>query len=404
MTLDTIYTAILSGTAFVCLGLAVTLYKTDVVAETVPFKILKRSKVLAGNIAMITMVLCILLLSYDVTASDSVQMKCTLLTLFYAMGIQWCWMVIPLIAPDYLTKKMVIRDASIFVSAIVIAYFITYGLEINNKFVGIAFAVVFVSHCGFWVMRFGKLYRRAMFSLAEEYSDYVFLYIDWTYDASLAIIVFSLSGVLLCYSDKITIAVFFFFAALAYFYVVQALNKYQIHAERLYLGLKKSEEEKAEQANKNNFAATPNKEDATGKAEEETENADTSKSADKAAEKGTMDEESPIAQRIKKWIDEEGYLQAGLTLNDIANKIGTNRTYVSRFINTTYQCTFFEFIAELRVEKIKKMLTEDPEKELEYLSNTCGFSSSSHMSSTFKKITGETLNEFRSKIKKEREE
>ena len=115
-------------------------------------------------------------------------------------------------------------------------------------------------------------------------------------------------------------------------------------------------------------------------------------------------EESPIAQRIKKWIDEEGFLQPGLTLNDIANKIGTNRTYVSGFINTTYHSTFFEFIANLRVEKIKKMLMENPDKELEYLSNTCGFSSSSHMSSTFKKITGETLNEYRKRIKKSMEE
>jgi transcriptional regulator GlxA family with amidase domain len=58
----------------------------------------------------------------------------------------------------------------------------------------------------------------------------------------------------------------------------------------------------------------------------------------------------------------------------------------------------------LRVEKIKKMLKENPDKELEYLSNTCGFSSSSHMSSTFKKITGETLNEYRKRIKKSMEE
>ena len=64
----------------------------------------------------------------------------------------------------------------------------------------------------------------------------------------------------------------------------------------------------------------------------------------------------------------------------------------------------FEFIANLRVEKIKKMLMENPDRELEYLSNTCGFSSSSHMSSTFKKITGETLNEFRKRIKNSMEE
>lgn len=399
MTLDAIYTAILSGTAFVSLGLATTLYRTDVVADTVPFKILKRSKMLAGNIAFITAALCFLLLFFDITVGSSVGLKCIVLSLFYAMGIQWCWMVIPLVAPDYLTKKMVIRDASIFIISVLITNLITNVLGINNRFIGIALGVVFVAHCSFWVMKFGKLYRRAMFSLEEEYSDYVFLYIDWTYDASLAIIVFSLSGVLLCYSDKITIAVFFFFAALAYFYVVQSLNKYQIHAERLYLGLKKKAEERSKDAVKSGFVSTPSLKDDRIKPED-AENGVLTKPSDK----NVIGEESPIAQRIKKWVDEEGFLQPGLTLNDIANKIGTNRTYVSRFINATYQCTFFEFIAQLRVEKIKKMLTTDPEKELEFLSNTCGFSSSSHMSSTFKKFTGETLNEFRSKIRKQRGE
>lgn len=399
MTLDAIYTAILSGTAFVSLGLATTLYRTDVVADTVPFKILKRSKMLAGNIAFITAALCFLLLFFDITVGSSVGLKCIVLSLFYAMGIQWCWMVIPLVAPDYLTKKMVIRDASIFIISVLITNLITNVLGINNRFIGIALGVVFVAHCSFWVMKFGKLYRRAMFSLEEEYSDYVFLYIDWTYDASLAIIVFSLSGVLLCYSDKITIAVFFFFAALAYFYVVQSLNKYQIHAERLYLGLKKKAEERSKDAVKSGFVSTPSLKDDRIKPED-AENGVLTKPSDK----NVIGEESPIAQRIKKWVDEEGFLQPGLTLNDIANKIGTNRTYVSRFINATYQCTFFEFIAQLRVDKIKKMLTTDPEKELEFLSNTCGFSSSSHMSSTFKKFTGETLNEFRSKIRKQRGE
>lgn len=400
MTLETIYIAILSGTAFVSLGLALTLYnRTNIVADTLPFKILRRSKLLAGNISMATTILSLILLSVDVPKEDT-GIKCMMLSFFYLMGIQWVWMVIPLIAPDFLTKKKVIIDASIFSTSTILTNFITNGLEYNNKFVGIAFAAIFITHCGYWVVKFGKLYRRAMFHLEEEYSDYVFLYIDWTYDASLAIIVFCLSGVLLCYSEKMTIAVFFFFAALAYFYVVHSLNKYQIHAERLYFGLKRTEEEKSfESSKRNSFVCTPSITVEKTAKTEEYDNVTSSK-----IEKNAFGEESPIAQRIKKWIDEEGYLQPGLTLNDIANKIGTNRTYVSGFINTTYRNTFFEFIANLRVEKIKKLLTENPDRELEYLSNTCGFSSSSHMSSTFKKITGETLNEFRKKVKKSMEE
>lgn len=409
MTLDNVYTVILSGAVFASVGLATILYRTDIVADTVPFRILKRSKILAGNIAMVTAVLSLILLNVDITAARTVGLKCLMLSLFYAMGIQWCWMVIPLVAPDYLTRNMVKRDAIVFLSSVLLTNIITNVLGFENAFIGILLSVVFVVHCGYWVVKFGKLYRRAMFNLEEEYSDYIFLYIDWTYDASLAVIVFSLSGVLLCYSDKIMIAVFFLFAVLAYCYVVQSLNKYQIHAERLYLGLKKTEEERKSEIarnTRNGFVSVPpvSNDSVADKPQTKSEDVASVYQKQESEDKNIVEEESPIAQRMRKWIEEEGYLQPGLTLNDIADKIGTNRTYVSRFINSTYQNTFFEFIADLRVGKIKKMLMEDPERELEYLSNTCGFSSSSHMSSTFKKITGETLNEFRNKIKRERGE
>ncbi len=397
MTLEAIYTAILSGTAFVSIGLATTLYRTDIVADTVPFKILKRSKILAGNIAMVTALLSVILLHGDSDEGRSVGLICVMMSAFYTMGIMWCWMVIPLIAPDFLTKEKVIRDIVIFAVTVISANVITTLFDIKNPAICLLFAGVFLTHCGSWVITFGKLYRRAMFNLEENYSDYIFLYIDWTYDASLAIIVFTLSGVLLCYADKITIAVFFLFAALAYCYVVQSLNRYQIHAERLYLGLKRSEEEtKTKSSDENSKKETKSE---IGQTISQP-TADYKDSDDKKA----LDEESPIGQRMRKWIEEEGYLQPGLTLNDIADKIGTNRTYVSRFINTTYNSTFFEFIANLRIEKIKALLTADPDSELEYLSSACGFSSSSHMSSTFKKITGETPLEFRSKIKRSRGE
>ena len=295
MTLETIYIAILSGTAFVSLGLALTLYnRTNIVADTLPFKILRRSKLLAGNISMATTILSLILLSVDVTKGDS-GIKCMMLSFFYLMGIQWVWMVIPLIAPDFLTKKKVIRDASVFISSTILVNLITNGIGYDNKFVGITFAFIFITHCGLWVVKFGKLYRRAMFNLEEEFSDYVFLYIEWTYDASLAVIVFCLSGVLLCYSEKMTIAIFFFFAALAYFYVVHSLNKYQIHAERLYFGLKKTEEEKEKEiSRKNNFVCSPSITVEKTAKTEESDNVTSSK-----IEKNAFGEESPIAQRIK---------------------------------------------------------------------------------------------------------
>ena len=47
-----------------------------------------------------------------------------------------------------------------------------------------------------------------------------------------------------------------------------------------------------------------------------------------------------IEEKIKKWTSGKDYLHSGLTIQKMSKEIGINRTYLSHFINDTYQTNF----------------------------------------------------------------
>ena len=62
-------------------------------------------------------------------------------------------------------------------------------------------------------------------------------------------------------------------------------------------------------------------------------------------------------KRFEEFVyEEKAYLNPKLTLNELALKIGTNRTYLSNYINHELKKTFFDFINSLRLEYATKLL------------------------------------------------
>ncbi|MEI8086602.1 MAG: hypothetical protein WCG93_10345 [Paludibacter sp.] len=67
------------------------------------------------------------------------------------------------------------------------------------------------------------------------------------------------------------------------------------------------------------------------------------------------------------------YLDSKLTIQDIAQSIGTNRTYISSVINQNYSQNFCTFVNSLRVDALEKSVIENPKYSLEVLAQNCGF-------------------------------
>lgn len=94
-------------------------------------------------------------------------------------------------------------------------------------------------------------------------------------------------------------------------------------------------------------------------------------------------------------IDEEQmFLHPTLTLDDIALELNTNRTYVSRIINEEFQCNFYEFINNKRIEFAKELMIKNPLFTQEQIAGMSGFTHASTFSRTFKKQTGLTFRQW----------
>lgn len=84
------------------------------------------------------------------------------------------------------------------------------------------------------------------------------------------------------------------------------------------------------------------------------------------------------------------FLQPGLTLSDVADELDTNKTYVSKMVNKTYNLGFPELLNIMRVDYACEYIRRHPEASQEEIARACGFLSASSFNSTFKRITGFT--------------
>ncbi len=93
------------------------------------------------------------------------------------------------------------------------------------------------------------------------------------------------------------------------------------------------------------------------------------------------------------------YLNADLTLQDLATMMHTNRTYLSQYLRDNVGQTFYDYINRLRIEKKSiPMMREHPEYTLEYVARQSGFGSISTFRRAFQKFTGMSPSQFSSQF------
>lgn len=95
-----------------------------------------------------------------------------------------------------------------------------------------------------------------------------------------------------------------------------------------------------------------------------------------------------IAKRIKGWIDADGYIQSSLTIKELSDLLHTNRTYLYRYIKSTYDMSFRDWITGLRIEYAKRLLVQYPRLTVADISEKSGFLSPSHFIRLFKENVG----------------
>ena len=104
-----------------------------------------------------------------------------------------------------------------------------------------------------------------------------------------------------------------------------------------------------------------------------------------------------IIENLERLMSEEKiFMNPNISQKEIANRLNTNTTYLSRTINLKYDLNFSNFLNSYRIDEAKKIILSDSKKtySFEGIAKTVGFSSKSAFYNAFRKFTGKTPSEF----------
>jgi AraC-like DNA-binding protein len=127
-----------------------------------------------------------------------------------------------------------------------------------------------------------------------------------------------------------------------------------------------------------------------------------SESAAKYQRSGLSDENAEEIKRrlLALMTSDKPFLGQDLTLQKLAERLKTSSHNLSEVINTKMHQSYYDFINQYRVEEFKNRLS-DPESErynLLSIAFDSGFQSKGTFNSIFKKFTGMTPSEYKSKL------
>lgn len=104
-----------------------------------------------------------------------------------------------------------------------------------------------------------------------------------------------------------------------------------------------------------------------------------------------------IEKQLQKWINKKGYLQSDASINAVAKAVYTNRTYLSKYINSVYGCSFKTWITQLRIEEAKKLMQSNPQLSISDIATETGFTSVASFSHIFTRYEGTSPSKWREK-------
>ncbi|HSH20654.1 MAG TPA: AraC family transcriptional regulator, partial [Draconibacterium sp.] len=91
------------------------------------------------------------------------------------------------------------------------------------------------------------------------------------------------------------------------------------------------------------------------------------------------------------------YKHPDLKITQVSEMLHTNRTYISKHINTHFSCTFNDFVNQYRIKEAKRLLSNESTKNysLNFISEKSGFGSMGTFMRVFRDIVGVTPGQFR---------
>ncbi len=107
-----------------------------------------------------------------------------------------------------------------------------------------------------------------------------------------------------------------------------------------------------------------------------------------------------LMEKIQKlFVRDRIYLNNKLTIQDVAQMVGTNRTYVSSIVNQNVGVNFCSYVNNFRMEELERQILECPEQTNQNLAESCGFGSIDSLKRAVHAKTGLSVTAWKTSIK-----
>lgn len=135
---------------------------------------------------------------------------------------------------------------------------------------------------------------------------------------------------------------------------------------------------------------------------ERTEHKDAKTGVERSSKETTISHVEPSADNVSAkeeklhrmfeeyLITNQNFLQPGLTIVNVAEELGTNKTYLSKIVNSSYGMTFPELMNSLRIDYAEQYILHNKDAKQADVAMACGFANASAFNNTFKKLVGIT--------------
>ncbi|MDR1783169.1 MAG: AraC family transcriptional regulator [Dysgonamonadaceae bacterium] len=298
------------------------------------------------------------------TSDNSLLFRMVTLIIASAQAFSFTFAMVSLVNTKYMTPKRSWREV-FAVLAFLVAGLLSY-LVLDKRFTSI-FAYFYTAYYFSQLIRytliFRKLYRQCLLEMENYFSGYEegrLRWISYSFYSALGIglialifslLPFALFG-LLCSLSCLIFYVFFAIRFVNYAFIFNIL------------------------------------EDVVSE-EPETESAD---SLPISLEKKSV---AAFKRGINQWVADKQYCQAGVTIKDLADYLGTNTKYLSLYINNYEGKTFRNWIGALRVEEARSLMQNDLSCKLDTIAEHVGYSNKSAFLLQFSKQMNMTPSEWK---------
>lgn len=261
----------------------------------------------------------------------------------------------------YLTRQRFSRHILYWLSFTVLSGFILLALRGTARYIGLLFMALWLLTYGIYLSRkLIKTYHRAVRLFDDTHSEHIAAYIQWMSIFTWWAVIYGVSCGLLTFLPDKYVFLWILSSIPFYIYLYCSYMNYLLFYEQVESILEKETPAGMEEIS-------------------------------------TTTEEQPhdipayhavIEKDLTVWIDMNGYTKPGLSIEELAGALKTNRTYLSAYIKSTYHISFREWITGLRLQYAKQMLIEHPELTIAGISETAGFLSQSYFMKIFKEKEG----------------